>query len=869
MRNTHTWSGVLEKANTNRHDRIQSLLDQYVNATVSTNSVGIKKDPESLNSGPACVEPLPWSGGEAALQRTQNTTGCDEGQDLSLEAFLRLVVTTDKGWFYLAHSTGKPHWQYEWFSWPIDLARIVERVGEWAKTRNVYFCCHLFSEPTKLKELVLPSRTIHADLDDALLGQIPIPPTVLLQSSPARHQGFWVVDELLEPADLDQLSKNLTYAIPKCDHSGWEISHVMRVPGTYNHKRKRGDAPPPQVKVLERRAGYLSVQPFRALPHEPVVSGLVAQLPMPSGVATPELLKRAIEVLDARSVLRNFAELAEDRSKPLWSVIKTLLELGSTPAETFLVARESSNNKFNDERLWQDVQRAMEDNLDTPFKYTDSGIAKRFIADHGENLFLCKDVKPQLQWYWWRGDKWVVDHDMQRSRLLDKTLITLCGEALQMEPDLRRKAMGYVVAAASNVRKMGILNQARAHVQKKEFAELDSDPMLLNTPNGTIDLHAEPLAELLATGAVPPHRREDFITQETKAPYVHGERSPTMEKLVFEAMNKNEEDYRYLQQVSGICLTGDTSEAAMFILHGTGSNGKSKFVEGLAHVLGDYSRVTSRESLMPRHAGASTQDIARLRKARLVRCSELDSDRGLDESKIKSMVGDDTQIGRELYESDIEYKPLYKLIIYTNKPLEFKDAEYSMKRRLHSIPFKVTYLHPDERGAAEKVGRVDPETGNFIGGIMDLKLEDKLKAEAPGILNWMLEGCLAWQREGHLKRSTTVRSDSDAFHRRRDSVRTFLNECTEYDAQATITAENLFGWYAKFVTEEDLRNVGSNSFGKTLIQYGVERTRSNGHSVYHGRKLKAEWEYLQSATPTDGVNSGNGTISTSVEFPSV
>ena len=43
--------------------------------------------------------------------------------------------------------------------------------------------------------------------------------------------------------------------------------------------------------------------------------------------------------------------------------------------------------------------------------------------------------------------------------------------------------------------------------------------------------------------------------------------------------------------------------------------------------------------------------------------------------------------------------------------------------------------------------RMIPFTENFEGR-EDAQLTDKLKQELPGILNWAVEGCLQWQRQG-------------------------------------------------------------------------------------------------------------------------
>src|SRR5690606_21936002 len=114
---------------------------------------------------------------------------------------------------------------------------------------------------------VLPSRTIQADLDNADIRALPRPPAVLVETSPGRHQAYWILDgEPLEPELHEVLSRKLTYGIPLCDHSGWPLGRKVRIPGTFNHKYLEGPKP---VKVVSTSENRYSPEEFELLPEVP------------------------------------------------------------------------------------------------------------------------------------------------------------------------------------------------------------------------------------------------------------------------------------------------------------------------------------------------------------------------------------------------------------------------------------------------------------------------------------------------------------------------------------------------------------------------------------------------------------------------
>lgn len=148
-----------------------------------------------------------------------------------------------------------------------------------------------------------------------------------------------------------------------------------------------------------------------------------------------------------------------------------------------------------------------------------------------------------------------------------------------------------------------------------DVEELDQHVMLLNTPEGIIDLE---------TGCVGPHKRSLLVTQMTQASL--GESCATWTRFLQTITGGDAELMAYPARVACYCLTGPTNEQGFFLLHGLGANGKSVFLQTLAHVLGDYAATAAGDTFISRSGTRHLSEIAGLRGARMVLISETEPD---------------------------------------------------------------------------------------------------------------------------------------------------------------------------------------------------------------------------------------------------
>jgi putative DNA primase/helicase len=220
----------------------------------------------------------------------------------------------------------------------------------------------------------------------------------------------------------------------------------------------------------------------------------------------------------------------------------------------------------------------------------------------------------------------------------------------------------------------------------------DKDDYKLNVQNGTIDLR---------TGKLLSHERYEHMTKVAAVHYNPMADCPTWLKFLERIMQdehgqSQEELIEFLQRMVGYTLTGDTKEQCLFVLHGSGSNGKSTFFSAIEHILGDYAEQADASSFMLKSNPSVPNDIARLKACRMVQTSESESNKALAESLIKQLTGGDKIVARFLHQEFFEFYPKFKILFATNHKPKIKGNDHAIWRRIRLIPFKQT-ITDDER----------------------------------------------------------------------------------------------------------------------------------------------------------------------------
>ena len=504
------------------------------------------------------------------------------------------------------------------------------------------------------------------------------------------------------------------------------------------------------------------------------------------------------------------------------AALTTTTKQGSTPPKT-----------FTDDRIRQLDTRLRVAGFDTPAileiidlarpaptdwhaaedEHTDLGLTRCFVNDHHEVARFCYGRKT---WLLWTGKNWAPDQDGAAQRLMKATVIDLLTKAKNLPFGSQRheRAIKFALRCESQRAIASALTLAESEPELAITPDsLDTDPWAFNTLSGTVDLR---------TGQLRPHRREDMITLLAPVAYRPDAQCPRWLRFLAEIFGGNDALIDFVQRSAGYSLTGDMSEQVFFLCLGVGANGKSVLLSTFHHIFGPYAfdpgfgvfEAASRFSPHP-------EQLAVLAGRRLVTASETAENARLNEQRLKVLAHGDTTSARHLYGDRFEFTPCAKIWLGVNHKPRVDDDSLGFWRSVRLIPF--------ER--------------QFVGAAADKHLADKLRAEAEGILSWIVAGCLRWQAEG-LGLPEAVEVASDDWRAESDPLAGFLAARCIEGPNCQITAADLFRAYRSWAAEEGIpekSRLTSTALGRRLVErYHRDKWKGPDRvTVYRGVGLRA------------------------------
>lgn len=471
---------------------------------------------------------------------------------------------------------------------------------------------------------------------------------------------------------------------------------------------------------------------------------------------------------------------------------------------------------------------------------TDWGNCQRLVARYGHDLAFVH----KAGWYGWTGQRWSLSRGgTMAHRYSQRITRDIRGEVIaamaegQRDNESTKEFLARIKAHykfafdSGNTNRIAAIMREAVTYLEKEIDAFDTHHFLLNVQNGTLNLKAEYNGEEDFDGIVlEDHNRENLITKLARIHYDRSAQAPTFDKFIREVMP--DDDVRlFLQRFFGYCLTGDTGKQVIVMFWGEGSNGKSTLMDVLTWMLGDYATVTPFASLLhtdQRRGSEASPDLARLPGARFVSAAEPESGARFSESMLKQLTGSEIMTVRHLHKDFFEFKPQFKLCLsFNNKPY-IRGQDEGIWRRILLVPFTQRFVDEDE-------------LVKFPGARVKIEnLDKKLKAEAPGILNWLLDGYRMWAEVG-LKIPDKVRAATTEYRHESNPVHQFLDAWCEINAGATIPAARLYDAYKLWCKDAALDPLNQNKFGRRMSEMNIERYTYQ-YVYYRGIQLSSEAE---------------------------
>jgi putative DNA primase/helicase len=438
------------------------------------------------------------------------------------------------------------------------------------------------------------------------------------------------------------------------------------------------------------------------------------------------------------------------------------------------------------------------------------------VHHHGADLRYSYQLS---RWYEWDGCRYLPDSSGGIERRAKDTISHIYNEAADAEDDERKALARHALRSEnrSRIEAMIAVAQSEPGIPINP-TDLDRDPCLLNVLNGTIDLR---------TGELRPHRRRDLITKLAPVTYDPTAKAPEFEAFIDRIMLDRDDLVSFVQRALGYSLTGINSERVLFILYGGGRNGKSTLLETVAGVIGDYAGNAPPEMLLSKREAGIPNDLARLPGTRFVSATETGEGRRLDEPKVKAISGGDTISARFMRGEWFDFKPTFKLWLGTNHRPVIRGTDHAIWDRIRLVPFD--YRVPDD-------SRIPDLAAHLI------------EKEAPGILAWLVKGCLLWRSAG-LGMPEAVTQANASYRSDMDTLAGFMEDRCVVDKNATAAAGDLYNAYRHWCDNAGEKSVTKQSFGRTLAERGFDAAQV-------GKDRKRTWLGigLLTSEPGDGHN---------------
>lgn len=406
--------------------------------------------------------------------------------------------------------------------------------------------------------------------------------------------------------------------------------------------------------------------------------------------------------------------------------------------------------------------------------------ASRFVLQHHKRARYCADFGKEGVWLLWDNTRWAIDTNERIRNLAEATIRSIAKGYLDLaetyrkeaaklreqanesenedeQMKLRGKAKGLAGRATSEERKIDALQKlARIEAMlvlarsRREITisavELDTNPDLLNTPSGTIDLR---------DGRVYQHDPKHLITRLCGCDYRPDATSKDLTRVVEHVTNYDPDTARYAQHILGVSVFGHNKHEKIYLWQGDGGSGKGTLMEAVKAALGDYAMTAEFQSFIKTQGARVRDDLDRLKYARIVLASESDKGEELSGSVLKQLSGRDTVATRALFGSYQEFRARMTIHLQSNHKPRVDDQDGGMWRRLICIPCG-PQVTEDKRDPDLKDRIIDPKRG------------------LPAVLAWLVRGAIATHAMKSIPMSDVVTKATAEYRVSQDPTREFF-----------------------------------------------------------------------------------------------
>ena len=445
------------------------------------------------------------------------------------------------------------------------------------------------------------------------------------------------------------------------------------------------------------------------------------------------------------------------------------------------------------------MQGSFVDFVEREVDATHTHIARLMKRMYGNNYCASVDSK-KVDWYEFTGNYWkklpqgidlrnkmtveVAQVISDTRTKIRKRLENLSNDERSFEETRMKKMTKIEQCLYTSGFKDSVMKECVGLFYEEEFAQkLNSNQYLIGFNNGVLDLHAvrekengekeyyvqfrkaEPtdfvsfMAGRYLTKNCDPI---DYIEYDPSNP-IYAEIDDFMEKVF---PRPELRDYMWRKLAS--CLEGANKEQTYDTWIGVGGNGKSKLVDLMSMVLGDYASSLQSTAMTRKRpdAGAANPDIMAIRNKRFIYMAEPDDREPLNTSRMKQFTGEDDVEARGLFEEQTKFKITGKIAMLCNAFPAINTMDRGTWRRILAIPFESKFVDPG-------VEEVRPESHIYP---RDNQLDTKLKKWRTHFMSRLVHIYRTeYLYKGIGKVPSIVTQESSKYQESFDSVAKFMN----------------------------------------------------------------------------------------------
>ena len=397
-----------------------------------------------------------------------------------------------------------------------------------------------------------------------------------------------------------------------------------------------------------------------------------------------------------------------------------------------------------------------------------------------KDRFVCVSVKDN-QWYEFEKNRWVeCDQGNSLRALISKDMHDIYTKKHREIMDVTsgldptsdqytsaRKRSRRIVDICTKLKttsfKNNIMREVREQFYDKDFEEkIDTRPELLCFKNGVIDFNAKTFRRGQPDDNLSKTTKIDYIQLDAEKHRIHiDEINEFMEQLFPE-----EELRTYMWEHLASTLIGTNREQTFNIYIGGGSNGKSKLIELMSAVLGEYKAVLPITAVTQKRAmiGGASPELAVLKGVRYAVMQEPTKGDRINEGILKEITGGDDMTARALFKNTISFVPQFKLVVCTNVLFDIKSNDDGTWRRIRLCPYKSKFC--------EEPKTDDPEEPYQF--LIDKNLDVKIKTWVNVFMAMLVKK--AFETDGKVKTCAAVTASSNKYRNTQDYLSEFLRD---------------------------------------------------------------------------------------------